>query len=103
MEILVEAEKKGVNIAGVLTKLMKLANSGSKFVDFHDADQLPIDPSTLPSGPEFTKRLRVILFGTCIWKDAVVRENLRLVLVLRRLYVVQRENFPKNSFTFRFL
>jgi hypothetical protein len=33
-----------------------------------------------------------ILFGTRIGKDAVVRENLRLVLVLRSPYVLQQEN-----------
>jgi hypothetical protein len=59
MEILVEAGKKGVNIAGVFGKLMRLANSGSSSVSFHDVDKLPINSCNIPDGPDFTKRFSV--------------------------------------------
>lgn len=41
-----------------------LANSGASSVDFHDADKLPIDPMTIPTGSEFTKCLRVTVHQT---------------------------------------
>jgi hypothetical protein len=41
MEILVQAEKKGINICDLLSHLMTLANSGHQTVDFKDADKLP--------------------------------------------------------------
>jgi hypothetical protein len=59
MEILVQAEKKGINICDLLSHLMKLANSGHFTVDFKDADKLPFDPEHMPSEGSFPKRLRV--------------------------------------------
>jgi hypothetical protein len=59
MEILVQPEKKGINICDLLSNLMKLANSGQTLVDFKDADKLPIDPAHMPSEGSFKNRLRV--------------------------------------------
>jgi hypothetical protein len=59
MEILVQPEKKGINICDLLSNLMKLANSGQNLVDFKDADKLPIDPAHMPSEGSFKNRLRV--------------------------------------------
>jgi hypothetical protein len=48
-EILVQPEKKGINICDLLSNLMKLTDSGQNLVDFKDADKLPIDPAHMPS------------------------------------------------------
>jgi hypothetical protein len=53
MEILVGAERKSLNICGLLTNMMKLANSGMKPVDFRDDDEKNVDPLNMPSKAAF--------------------------------------------------
>jgi hypothetical protein len=64
MEILVQAEKKGINLCDLLSHLMTLAKFGGKVVEFTDADKLPISPTNMPSDGSFPARLRVTTIQT---------------------------------------
>ena len=59
MEITLAAESGKVNIAGIVSEVVKRANSGLIPVRFFDVNNLPFTTATVPSGGEFVTRLAV--------------------------------------------
>jgi hypothetical protein len=59
MEITLAAESGKVNIAGIVSKVVKRANLGLIPVKFFDVNDLPFSTTTVLSGREFVSRLAV--------------------------------------------
>jgi hypothetical protein len=59
MEVMLSRESRRVNMAGILTDMVKRANSGINTVRFLDVHKNPFNATSVPSGTEFVERLAV--------------------------------------------
>jgi hypothetical protein len=59
MEVMLSSESGRINMARILTKVVKRANSGITTVRFLDVNKVPFTAVTVPIGKEFVERLAV--------------------------------------------
>jgi hypothetical protein len=59
MEVMLSPESGRINMAGILTEVVKHANSGITTVRFLDVNKVPFTAVTVPSGKEFVEHLAV--------------------------------------------
>ena len=57
MEVMLSRESRRINMAGILTEVVKRANLGNNTVRFLDVNKVPFTAVTVPSGKEFIERL----------------------------------------------